>query len=73
MWTCIAITCSDLTWAEAIKEEVEILNNQNLLISELPCLVLQNPVGSVENGEATLNALLASVEMLCNNRGFENV
>ena len=73
MWSCITITCSDAIWAKAIKEEIDIFNNQNLLNSELPCLVLQNPQGSVRNGEASLNALLSSVEWLCNNRGFENV
>ncbi len=70
MWTCIAVTCSDSKWANAITEELSILNNQSLLNCQLSCVVLKDTGGTVSE---TLNALLVTVEKLCNNKGFENV
>lgn len=73
MWTCIAVTCSDSKWANAITEELSILNNQSLLNCQLSCVVLKDTGGTVSDGDKTLNALLVTVEKLCNNKGFENV
>ncbi len=73
MWTCIVITCSDPKWANAITEELSILNNQGLLNSQLSCVVLKDTSGSWSDGEETLNALLVTVEKICNSNGFENV
>jgi hypothetical protein len=72
MWTCIAIACSDPKWANAITEELSILNNKGLLNSQLSCVVLKD-TGGLSDGEETLNALLVTAEKLCNNEGFENV
>lgn len=74
MWTCITLVCSDSSWAKAFDEELAILNKQNELQFDLSCLVIQDrPLSSVGDGGATLNALLVTVEKLCNKRGFENV
>lgn len=73
MWTCVAITCSDPKWANAITEELSTLNNQGLLNSQLFCVVLKDTGGSFSDGEETLNALLVTVEKLCNSKGFEIV
>lgn len=74
MWTCITLICSDSLWAKAFNEELAILNKQNELKPDLTCLVVQDHASStVGDGGATLNALLVTVEKLCNKRGLENV
>ena len=73
MWTCIAFTCSDPQWAQALREELIIFQKQNLLRSSLQCFVLEDPAGTVGSGGATLNALLVTVERLCNLSGHTTV
>lgn len=74
MWTCVTLICSDASWAKAFNEELDIFNKQNELKSDLSCLIiLDQPSSLVGDGASTLNALLVTVEKLCNKRGFENV
>ena len=73
MWTCIALTCSDPLWAEALREELGLLQKQDLLESCLQCIVLEDPVGTVGSGGATLNALLVIVERLSHLKGHTTV
>lgn len=72
MWTCVTVTCRDATWASAINEELSILNSQSLLNSQL-CVISPDPRGTEGDGEATLNALLVTLERLNNIRDFKNV
>lgn len=71
MWTCVTVTCRDATWASAINEELSILNSQSLLNSQL-CVISPDPRGTEGDGEATLNALLVTLERLNNIRDFKN-
>ena len=73
MWTCVAVTCCDSRWAKALRQELDILHRQKLLNSELPCLVLEDPPGTVGSGGATLNALLVTAERLCSINGHSTV
>lgn len=73
MWTCVAVTCRDSNWAKALRNELAILHSQNLLKSQSPCIVLEDPLGTVGSGGATLNALLVTVERLCSKTGHTTV
>ncbi|KAI9560787.1 hypothetical protein GHT06_011739 [Daphnia sinensis] len=71
MWTCITVTCRDVTWASAITEELSILNSQNLLSSQL-CVISPDCRETEGDGEATLNALLVTLERLTNMGNSKN-
>lgn len=74
MWTCITLTCWDASWARGLREELKILKKQNLLNSENFCIVHHEPIVDTEEiGGLTLNALLVTVEAICNKRRLENV
>ena len=72
MWTCIALSCSDASWAQALRKELIVLQKQGILKSTL-LLVIEDPEGTVGGGGATLNALQVITERLSIAKGFSTV
>jgi len=72
MWTCVALSCSNASWAEALRKELIILQKQNLLKSTL-IFVVEDPEGTVGGGGATLNALQVITERLSIVKGYSTV
>ena len=72
MWTCIALSCSDASWAQALRKDLVLLQKQNILQSTL-LLVIEDPEGTVGGGGATLNALQVITERLSIVKGYSSV
>ena len=57
MWTCIALCCSDASWAQARRKELTLLQKERILKSTL-LLVVEDPEGTVLSKKSSTRTFL---------------
>ncbi|KAG8198867.1 hypothetical protein JTE90_015082 [Oedothorax gibbosus] len=69
-WSCIVITCPNLSSVIATEKEIEFLKKKNRIPESETILVIEDPAKNLGSGAATLNALLVAAEYLSAKRNY---